>query len=171
MKPSENYHLNEEEIIMAVVDAEDLGRLQQQHLSQCSRCRSQIEAMNDDLTNMVRIAEAASPVVTKPFRAPATDKRRAGWLPFGRKLSTGLAVVVACVIIGGLFWQNQVSNRRQQFAREMLEAEQLMQQVNLLVENPLPETIMTIGAEGIGEHDEDFFKFLIPDESIHTTIS
>jgi len=171
MKPPENIHLDEEEIIMAVVDADDLGRPQQQHLSQCSQCRSQIEAMNDDLTQLGQIAEAASPVVTKPFRAPSTRKEHAGWMPFGRKLATGLAIAVACVIIGGLFWQNQVSNRRQQFAREMAEAEQLMQQVDLLVDNPLPATIMTIGAEGIDEHDEDFFRFLIPDESSNTTIS
>jgi hypothetical protein len=120
---------------------------------------------------MGHIAEATSPLPTKPFRVPETHRARTGWLPFGRKLTAGLAAAVACVIIGGLFWQNQVSNRRQQFAREMLEAEQLMQQVNLLVENPLPETIMTIGVEGIGAHDEDFFKFLIPDESSNTTIS
>ena len=171
MKATNSYHLSEEEIIIAVVDTADLDRSQQQHLAQCSQCRSQIKAMNDDLTNMGRIAESISPPVTKPFRAPSARKDRMGWLPLGRKLTAGLAVAIACVVVGGLFWQNQLSNRRQQFAREMLEAEQLMHQVNLLVENPLPETIMTIGAEGMDEHDEDFFRFLIPDENANTTIS
>ena len=170
MKTAENYHLNEEEIIIAVVDAADLDRSQRRHLAECGQCRSQIEAMNGDLNEMARIAEAASPAVQRPFRAKSTEKEGTGWLPFGRRLAVGLAVALACVVVGGV-WQHQLSNRRQQFAREMLEAEQLMHQVNLLVENPLPKTIMTIGAEGTDEHDEEFFRFLIPDESANATIS
>ena len=146
MNTTKNYHLNEEEIIMAVVDTADLDLSQQQHISQCSRCRSQIQAMNDDLADMGRIAESTSPKVTRPFRAPSGQPERTGRFRFGRKLAAGLAVTIACVIVAGLFWQNQLSHRRQQFAREMLEAEQLMRQVNVLVENPLPETIMSIGA-------------------------
>ena len=171
MNATNSYHLSEEEIIIAIVDTADLDRFQQQHLAQCSQCRSQIEAMNNDLVHMGRIAESTSPKVTQLFRAPSAGKERTVWLPFGRKLAAGLAVAIACVIVGGLFWQNQLSNRRQQFAREMLEAELLMRQVNVLVENPLPETIMTIGAEGVDKHDEDFFRFLIPDESANATIS
>lgn len=171
MNTAKHQHLNEEEIIMAVVDSADLNRPQQQHLADCNHCRSQIEALSGDLSKMAQLAEATSPVVTKPFRAPAEDRGHTGWRPFGRKLATGLAVTVACIIIGGLYLQNHLDNRSLRFAQEMHEAEQLMRQIDRLVENPLPETIMTISAEGVVENDEDFFKFLIPDENGDAAIS
>lgn len=171
MNTAGHQHLNEEEIIMAVVDTADLNRPQQKHLADCSRCRSQIEALSGDLSKMAQIAEATSPAITKPFRVPAADSGQTGWLPFGRRLATGLAVAVACIIIGGLYLQNHLDNRSLRFAKEMHEAEQLMRQVDRLVENPLPDTIMTISAEGVVENDEDFFKFLIPDENGDAAIS
>ena len=171
MNTAEHQHLNEEEIITAVVDTADLDRPQQQHLADCNHCRSQIEALSGDLNKMAQIAEATTPAVTKPFRAPTADGRHTGWLPLGRKLATGLALTVACIIIGGLYLQNHLDNRSMRLAQEMHEAEQLMRQVDQLVENPLPETIMTISAEGVVENDEDFFKFLIPDETGDAAIS
>lgn len=169
MITSENNHLSEEEIIIAVVDAADLNRLRRLHLAQCGQCRSQIEAVTDDLNRIGRIAESTSPAVKRPFRAPSTVRGHARRRPFGRRLAAGLTVAVACVVIGGLLWQNQLKQR--DFAREMAEAEQLMRQVDRLVENPLPKTIMTIAAEGTTEHDEDFFRFLIPEENGDTTTS
>lgn len=171
MNTAENSHLNAEEIIRAVVDAADLEGSQRQHLAGCSRCRAQIEALTGDLDKMAQIAEASSPKVTRAFRAPAADAEPRAWLPFGRRLATALAVALACIIVGGLFLQNHLSNRSQRFAREMHEAEQLMRQVNQLVENPLPQTIMNIGAESVAENDEDFFRFLIPDENGDAAIS
>lgn len=171
MNTTANNHLSEEEIITAVVDTADLNRLQQQHLTGCSRCRSQIEALSGDLRIMAKIAEASSPAVKRPFRAPATERPGTGWVPFGRKWAAGVAVALACAVIGGLLWQSQLSNQRRQLAREMLEAEQLMRQVDRLVENPLPETVMSIGAEGVAGLDEDFFRFLIPSETGDEAIS
>jgi hypothetical protein len=171
MNTLKNNHLSEEEIIIAVVDAADLDRPRRQHLAACGPCRSQIEAVTEDLTRMSRIAESTSPAVKRPFRAPIKAQEQDRRRPFGRRLTAGLAVAVACIAIGGIYWQYQSTQRQQQTAREMLEAEQLMRQVNLLVENPLPQTIMSISAEGLGAHDEEFFRFLIPDESGDTTIS
>ena len=164
-------HLDDDQIIKAVVDRADLDRQLQQHLEGCRRCQSQIEALTLDLGKIAHIAAESSPVVKRPFRAPAANKSRVGWLPFGRRLTTGLAVAMACIIVGGLYWQHRADQRSQQIAREMHEAKQLMLQVNRLVENPLPEAIITIGAEGVNDHDEDFFKFLIPDESGDTALS
>ncbi len=171
MRTADNLHLNEDEIIMAVVDTTDLDQRQQRHLADCGHCRSQIEALSGDLKKMAQMAEATCPAVTKPFRAPVKDSGALDWLPSGRKLASGLAVAVACIIIGGLYLQSQLSNRSERFARELAEAEQLMLQVDRLVENPLPETIMTISAEGVVEHDEKFFRFLIPDETADAAIS
>jgi predicted anti-sigma-YlaC factor YlaD len=171
MNTAGNDHLSEEEIVAAVVDTADLNRLRQRHLTECGQCRSHVEALTDDLAQMGRIAESASPAVKRPFRAPSKAPERNRRLPFGRKLAAGLAVAVACIVVGGIFWQNQSTRRQQHVAREMQEAEQLMRQVNLLVENPLPQTIMTISAEGLSAHDEDFFRFLIPDESREATLS
>lgn len=171
MNTAKHQHLNEDEIIKAIVDTDDLNRPQQHHLADCSHCRSRIEALSGDLSKMAQIAQATSPAVTRPFRAPAADRGHSGWLPFGRRLATGLAVAVACIIIGGLFLQNHLGNRSLQIAQEMHDAEQLMRQVDRLVENPLPETIMTISAEGAVGNDEDFFKFLIPDENGDAAIS
>jgi predicted anti-sigma-YlaC factor YlaD len=169
MNSVENNHLSEKEILVAVVDAADLDRPRRQHLAACGHCRSQIEAVTGDLAQMSRIAESTSPAVKRPFRAPPQERARRHRLPFGRRLAAGLAVAVACIIVGGIYWQNQLQQR--QFVQEMAEAEQLMRQVDLLVENPLPQTIMSISAEGLGAHDEDFFRFLIPDESRDSTLS
>lgn len=169
MNTTDHEHLNEKEIVIAVVDAADLDRPRQRHLAACGQCRSQIEAVTADLAQMSRIAESTSPAVTRPFRAPPQEQASHHRLPFGRRLAAGLAVAVACIIVGGIYWQNQLQQRH--FEKEMAEAEQLMRQVDLLVENPLPQTIMSISAEGLGAHDEDFFRFLIPDESRDSTLS
>ena len=172
MNTAKHQHLNEDEIIKAIVDTDDLNRPQQHHLADCSHCRSRIEALSGDLSKMAQTRTSDKPGGHKTVSEHRQRIRgTTGWLPFGRRLATGLAVAVACIIIGGLFLQNHLGNRSLRIAQEMHDAEQLMRQVDRLVENPLPETIMTISAEGAVGNDEDFFKFLIPDENGDAAIS
>ena len=49
---------------------------------------------------------------------------------------------------------------------ELLEARQLMMEVNTLVDNVLPPLYLEISAESKQEYDKEFFQFLIPQAEI-----
>ena len=50
-------HLGENDILQAVIDDTDLSMLLQQHLLECSRCRSQKERLENELARLGQLAE------------------------------------------------------------------------------------------------------------------
>ena len=51
------FHLNEDDILQAVIDDDDLSALQQQHLGQCAQCRQRKAQLEQELARLGQLAE------------------------------------------------------------------------------------------------------------------
>ncbi|MGW8303846.1 MAG: hypothetical protein ACWGNO_17335 [Desulfobacterales bacterium] len=154
-------HLTEDHILQAVIDDTDLSTLQQQHLAQCSRCQSHRQRLENELTHLGRLAERYAP---QPLRriTVADDKARSPLLI--RRFAVSAAAVAAVIIIvwAAFLLRSQQQGGIDNLAQNMVEAERLMTEVNVLVENALPPVYLDIVGETNLNMDEDFIDFLIP---------
>jgi hypothetical protein len=154
-------HLGEDHILQAVIDDTDLSTLQQQHLTECSRCQSHRERLENELTNLGQLAERYAPEPLRRINV-ADDKARS---PVSiRRFAVSAAAVAAVLIV---VWATFLIRSQQQggignLAQDMVEAEKLMTEVNVLVENALPQVYLDIVGETNLNTDEDFIDFLIP---------
>ena len=154
-------HLGEDDILQAVIDDSDLSTLQRQHLMECSQCRSQRESLESELRHLGQLAERYAPEPLKRITV-AHDKIR---LPVSIRGFAFSAAAVAAVII--VVWTAFLIRNQQQgpvgnLAQNMLEAEKLMTEINLLVENALPPVYLDIVGDTNLKTDEDFIDFLVP---------
>ncbi|MGD8739226.1 MAG: hypothetical protein PVG34_02855 [Desulfobacterales bacterium] len=163
-------HLAEDDMLKAVIDDTDLSTLQQQHLAQCSRCQSRRERLENELTHLGQLAERYAPQPLRRIRV-AEDKARSFLLI--RRFAVSAAAVAAVIIV---VWATFLLRSQQQGgidnqAQNMVEAERLMTEVNVLVENALPPVYLDIVGETNLNTDKDFIDFLIPTDEDATTIS
>ncbi len=154
-------HLGENDILQAVIDDTDLSMLQQQHLQECSQCRSQKERLENELARLGQLAEHYAPEPQRRVTV-AEQKVRA---PFFNKGFAFSAAAVAAVII--VVWATFLIRSQQQgsignLAQNMVEAERLMTEIDVLVENALPQVYLDIVGETNLNLDQDFLDFLIP---------
>ena len=158
-------HLEEDDILQAVIDDTDLSELQQQHLVECSQCRTRREQLEQELTRLGQLAERYAP---KPQRHIIVAEQKIRSPLFNWRIAFSAAAVAAVILVvwGTSLIQNQQQGSIGNLAQDMVEAERLMTQVNILVENALPQVYLDIVGETSLNLDEDFMDFLIPvDES------
>jgi len=163
-------HLAEDEILQAVIEETDLSVLQQQHLAECSQCRSNKERIQNELKQLGRLAERFAPDL--PGRITlAQDKIRSPLLI--RRFAFGFAAAAAAIIVvwAAFLIQNRQARNVGNLAQNMVEAERLMTEINGLVENALPPVYLDIVGETRLSQDEDFMDFLIPDNGGSPRIS
>lgn len=154
-------HLGEDHILQAVIDGTDLSALEQQHLAECSRCKAETERLENELAHLGKMAERFTPGPLKRIRVVDENVRS----PFSIRGFTFSAAAVAAVII--VVWatfliRSQQPARIGNLAQDMVEAERLMTEIDVLVENALPRIYLDIVGETDLNLDEDFLDFLIP---------
>ena len=163
-------HLEEDLILQAVIDDNDLSELHQQHLIACPECRTRKEQLEQELARLGRLAQRYTPKPQKRIILPEQKVRP----PFiNWKFAFGAAAVAAVILVvwaTGLI-QNQQQGSNGNLAQDMVEAERLMTQVNILVENALPQVYLDIVGETSLNLDEDFMDFLIPTNDSAARIS
>ena len=154
-------HLGEDDVLQAVIDDTDLSKLQQQHLAECPRCRSQRERLENELTHLGQTAERYAP---EPLRriTVAHDKVRAPFSIRGFAFSAAAVAAVIIVVWATFLIRSQQQGRIGNLAQNMVEAERLMTEINVLVENALPQVYLDIVGDTNLNLDEDFIDFLIP---------
>jgi hypothetical protein len=151
-------HLVEDDILRAVIDDTDLSDSQQMHLAQCSRCRSLKEQLEQELTRMGQLAKRYSPAPQKRI-VLVERKERSPFFKWGFAFSAAAAILV---VLGIFLLRGQQPGSIGNLAQNMVEAERLMTEVNVLVESALPPVYLDIIGENDLSADEDFFDFLIP---------
>jgi predicted anti-sigma-YlaC factor YlaD len=154
-------HLEEDDILQAVIDDTDLSVLQQQHLAECSQCRTHKERLEHELARLGQLAERYAP---KPQRRIIVAEQKVRWPLLNWRIAFSAAAVAAVILIvwGTILIQNQQQGSIGNLAQDMVEAERLMTQINILVENALPQVYLDIVGETSLSLDEDFMDFLIP---------
>jgi hypothetical protein len=116
------------------------------------------------------LAERYAPQPLRRIRV-AEDKARSFLLI--RRFAVSAAALAAVIIV---VWATFLLRSQQQGgidnqAQNMVEAERLMTEVNVLVENALPPVYLDIVGETNLNTDKDFIDFLIPTDEDATTIS
>lgn len=154
-------HLGEDDMLRAVIDDNDLTTLQQQHLAECSRCRSQRERLENELTRLGQMAERYTPEPLKRITL-AHDKVRSPFSIRGLVFSAAAVAAVIIVVWATLLIRNQQQGPVGNLAQNMVEAERLMTEINGLVENALPPVYLDIVGDTNLKMDEDFIDFLVP---------
>jgi predicted anti-sigma-YlaC factor YlaD len=154
-------HLAKNAILQAVIDAGDLSDLQRMHLAQCSHCRSLKEQLEQELARLGQLAKRYSPAPQKRITVVEHKDRSP---IFSRRFAFSAAAVAAAilVILGTFLFRSQQQGNVGNLAQDMVEAEKLMTEVNVLVENALPPVYLDIVGETDLSADEDFLDFLIP---------
>ena len=158
-------HLDEQQLIQAVVDENDLPRSVQMHLGGCHRCRSEKESFEQELAALGQAAERYAPQPQRRIVLPVQEARSTRWTFLNWRHAIGAAAAVAVVVV--VFWGSTIYRNLTGFGTtgspaELLEARQLMTEVNMLVDNALPPLYLEISAEYKPDDDKDFYQFLIP---------
>jgi predicted anti-sigma-YlaC factor YlaD len=165
MKPNTDKHLDEDQLIRAVVDATDLPAGVQTHLAECDHCRAGKESLEQELVNLGQMAERLAPKPQRRIVLPASKTKRSILRFLDRRSLIAAAATAAAALI--VFWGTNIvrdlsEHRAENRTAEMLEAKQLMTQVNNLVDNALPNFYLEISGEKYADYDEEFYQFLIP---------
>ena len=154
-------HLGEDHILQAVIDDTDLPMLQQQHLAECSRCQADRDRLEIELAHLGQMAERYAPEPLKRIRV-ADEKVKAPFAIRGFAFSAAAVAAVIIVAWATFLIRSQQPGRIGNLAKDMVEAERLMTEIDVLVENALPQVYLEIVGETNLNLDEDFIDFLIP---------
>lgn len=165
MNAKNNHHLDEDQLIRAVVDESDLPAAARAHLAACSQCRRSKQNFEQELTHLGRMAAQFAPKPQKRIILPEQKP--------GRRLSSYLnrrSVIAAAAIAAAAFiivWGTNITriiseHRTANMTAEMRDAKQLMTEVNSLVDNALPPFYLQLSDGPKPDYDEEFYKFLIP---------
>lgn len=158
-------HLDEQQLIQALVDESDLPRSVQMHLGDCHRCRSEMEGFEQELAALGQVAERYAPQPQKRIVLPVAEAESTRWSFLNLRHAIGAAAAVAVVLMvlwGTTTLRNLTGNGTAGTPAKLMEARQLMTEVNMLVDNALPPLYLEISTEYKPENDKDFYQFLIP---------
>ena len=163
MKSQNQAHLNEEQIILAVVDEKELTGEHLQHILECQLCNKKISQFQDELHGLGENARLSVPPLTKNITLPKEEESsvsyKSRWLP-----SFGAAAMAGLVLF--LYFLSIESTPQRFIALQspeaMLEDEYLMEEIFEMVENPLSDVLYDISGEN-GGFDDEFLQFVVPD--------
>jgi hypothetical protein len=160
-----NHHLDESQLIKAVVDASDLPESVQAHLSACTQCRNSRQSLERELTNLGQIARLSVPKPQRRIILPV-EKSASRFLSFLNWRSVIVAAatvaVVFMIVWGTNLARNYSEHRTENLTAEMRDAKRLMTEVDSLVDNALPPFYLEIADVPKPDYDEEFYQFLIP---------
>jgi len=158
-------HLDEQQLIRAVVDENDLPWSMQTHLVSCHQCRSSKESFEQELAHLGQLAERYVPKPQKRIALPVHEVGSTRWTFLNWRHAIGAAATVAAVLL--VFWGTTTLRNLTEFGTagapsELMEAKRLMTEVRMLVDNALPPFYLEISAEYKPDYDKEFYQFLIP---------
>jgi hypothetical protein len=158
-------HLKRDELIMALAQSDALIPAAQNHLEQCPSCRQEVKKLEQNLARLGELANRFTPETARPFRVPhsAAIRPPRRWLiPV---LASGLTAVLVFI---SMYWISppvrEADRPRLVTAQELAADRALMAEVDLLVENALPEPYRVLAAisEPQTGWDEDLINWIVP---------
>jgi hypothetical protein len=148
-------HLNENQIIEAVIDERGLDGALLAHLFECPMCSAQKEALGGRLSRFGHISRSETSL---DFRKPSVSEKSAAVLrPVWRirpALGMGLAFAsILALLLSPLTLKNDRLYTQDVVYREMLQDEKFMTEIEKLEENPLLGFYLGVGDPGDDERD------------------
>jgi hypothetical protein len=160
-------HLDEDQLVQAMVDENDLPPTVRGHLLSCERCRAQKAAFQHALAALGQKAVQTAPRPKSAWPPPTWRKTRgvprvvALWRPLAGAAAVALAVLFFW--LGPSFIATQNGAPAKGTGPGAVAADQLMTEINSLAENPLPELYQDLLGESVTGESGSFMRFLIPD--------
>jgi hypothetical protein len=158
-----NNHLDDDQLLWAVVEEAELPASVGEHLSACSQCFARKERLEQKLARLGQKAEIFAPSPGKKVSLSVDEARSPHWWSWGWR--TALAVSLAVIFIA--LWSSNIfipstDTVITRLNQEILEDERLMAEISLLEENALPSLFEDISQEGNSVFDEEFMEFVVP---------
>jgi hypothetical protein len=149
-------HLDEEQIIEAVVDEKGLDGALRRHLLQCPSCRARKEDLQGRLARFGQISREGIPA---DFRKPRLSRHRAGVSKWTWELRPALGMSIAFASLLALLITPLTLNRDttiytlDRVFQEMRQDGEFLSEIEKLEDNPLPHIYVEISDPGDDEKD------------------
>jgi len=163
-------HLDEDQLIRAIVDRTDLHPADQAHLASCTYCMNSKAVLDEKLDRLGMMAKqrAGAPrkriLISERTISPVSAS-------FGHWKALSSFAATAAVVILALFLGLPPSGPQHNGIPELtldqlLEEEQFMAEITDLSENALPASYLGIIAESDDVEAEEFLDFIVPDPDV-----
>jgi len=167
---NQDIHLNEDQIIRAIVDENDLTTFERNHLLKCSLCQKEKQGFEQELN---RMGEMSKELVPSPRRGfiPVVQESRSlfRWQPV---LVTGFVIVLLLI---GIWWTSIFTrfqeNGSMHIAQKMGSDQQLMAEITFIEDYALPDSYLDIIGNSNDDdyddydddyYDDEFLEFVLP---------
>ena len=169
MKMNE-FHLNEDEIISAVVDETELSAGLRRHLDDCPPCLERKQRLEGELNRLGCLTQNFAPEPRRRIRVEK-PKPRSIWLP---RPIFATALVLVLILIAGIWRMGPFNVPGDEniagLIREAPTDRQLTTEISELVENTLPDYYLDIIGESYQDDFDDFLRFVTSGEDNPNTV-
>jgi hypothetical protein len=162
LKQRPHDHLSTDQLLQALVDLPDLGKEPQAHLKACPTCRKDLERLKQGFGNLGRTAELMAPAPARPFRLPPEAAAATG----RRFKPVWATMAVGALLFAFAFWwphplppPGPVPTAA---VRSPAAGVSLFDQVDALVDDPLPPTLQALAAASGLDDTDDSLDRLVP---------
>lgn len=165
VKTEKEFHLSEGQLLDAIIDMAEMSSDLRDHLNACPQCRRARYQSERGLEQLGQTAARYVPVPRKRIVIPIEESSR-GMVWFRQwRASMGVAATALALII--LVWGSDPihvtpGNNDSNLVLENQEAEMLIMEVNMLVENVLPQLYLEICAESELDFNDEFIQYIVP---------
>jgi hypothetical protein len=160
-------HLNEKQLIAAVVAEEGLKEKPRRHLETCSLCRGERDALTSKLDLLGRMAKEFTP---RPRKRPAIPLRESHPISFRRMaLAAGLG---AALLVAFIWGPALIPDPATQMVVELAGDEEMEVFLvdDILDESALPDYYLDMAASSDSYFDDEFMEILVPLEGYDNAV-
>jgi hypothetical protein len=165
MKTHRNRHLDEDQLILAVIDKTDLPAEMQRHLEICPECQKETARLETDLETIGDLAAASTP---KLSRSVVFTVEKRSFFDRVYPYRAWVAVAASILLLIAISWSGWLGTlsgtKMKASVTETWEDQVLMMEISSLTENALPEIFLDMSEDAVTGFDEEFIQFVIPDE-------
>jgi len=164
---NQDTHLNEDQIIRAVVDEDDLTASERNHLLQCFTCQREKRAFEQVLNRLGEMSEELLPSPRRRF-APDAQENRSLWR-WRPALAVGFVIVLLMI---GIWWTSFFTrvqeNGSMHITQKMESDQQFMAESTFIEDYALPNRYIDIidnsnnGDYDDYYYDDEFLEFVLP---------
>ena len=165
MATPSNKHMDETQILKAIVDLSDLSSDQQAHLTACPECLAEKAHLDKMLLQVGKMAKASVPnVVRRPVLPNRSSNFLQKWIFNVRPLVriTVPALLVLIIATAAFVLKPDQDVHIAIVEEQMIDPEKLLSEMDSLIENPLPQGLQTMVSFVEIDPDEDFMETLVP---------
>jgi hypothetical protein len=159
-------HPAEDIIAMAAADMSLIGEDEKVHIESCPECADKLSRLMSALENLGVFANRGTPRMTSPIRLEhKTSRQVPGWL-WGTALGASLCAALVLILLNVQGrWQTRLYLPAPQAVYEERHPEDnLISDVGMLVENPLPENWSSLNYGDESVMDADVMEFMAPED-------